>query len=192
MTHLLQRSVDSFSPDFAQQFVCLIGSNYSHAYNERDCRLLRESRSLRAELQERAQGSFGRLVGESPAMKSVLEMLERVRDTPATVLLVGESGTGKGVAARALHDLGVRRDREFISVNCGAIPETLIEAFSPKAMPLGLMSQSEAPGIVEPNWPFIVENDPPVTRAITLSIGVMDEDVNVAVSPEYTLKVKKL
>ena len=90
--------------------------------------LLLEATNLRAELGRRSEGRFGRLTGDSAAMDQVFELLRRVKDTPATVLLAGESGTGKGVAARALHDEGGRNTKEFISLNCGAIPETLIEA----------------------------------------------------------------
>jgi two-component system response regulator PilR (NtrC family) len=91
-------------------------------------RLMREARNLRAELGTRARARFGEVVGDSEVMVRVCEMLARFADSPATVLLVGESGTGKGVAARALHSQGPRAAREFISVNCGAIPESLIEA----------------------------------------------------------------
>ncbi len=64
----------------------------------------------------------------SPAMQSVERLITRVAPTDSTVLISGESGTGKGVAARRLHELSARRDGPFVSVNCGAIPETLIES----------------------------------------------------------------
>jgi two-component system, NtrC family, response regulator AtoC len=64
----------------------------------------------------------------SPAMQSVDRLITRVAPTDSTVLITGESGTGKGVAARRLHELSARRDGPFVSVNCGAIPETLIES----------------------------------------------------------------
>ncbi len=64
----------------------------------------------------------------SPAMQTVERLLTRVAPTDSTVLMSGESGTGKGVAARRLHELSARRDGPFVSVNCGAIPETLIES----------------------------------------------------------------
>jgi transcriptional regulator with PAS, ATPase and Fis domain len=68
------------------------------------------------------------LVGESPAMQRVAELIERVAPTEATVLVTGESGTGKELVARSIHDQSARRGRPFIAVNCGAIPATLIEA----------------------------------------------------------------
>lgn len=68
------------------------------------------------------------LVGESPAMAEVFEMIARVASSTSTVLLTGESGTGKEVVARALHEVSDRRDRPFIAVNCAAIPENLLES----------------------------------------------------------------
>ena len=65
---------------------------------------------------------------QSPAMQSADRLITRVAPTDSTVLITGESGTGKGVAARRLHELSARRDGPFVSVNCGAIPETLIES----------------------------------------------------------------
>ena len=64
----------------------------------------------------------------SPAMQGAERLLTRVAPTDSTVLVSGESGTGKGVVARRLHELSPRRDGPFVSVNCGAIPETLIES----------------------------------------------------------------
>ena len=68
-----------------------------------------------------------RFVGESPSIRAVLERLRRVARTDASVLIEGETGTGKELAARAIHYLGSRRDYPFIPLNCGALPETLIE-----------------------------------------------------------------
>jgi two-component system, NtrC family, response regulator AtoC len=64
----------------------------------------------------------------SPSIQNVERLITRVAPTDSTVLISGESGTGKGVAARRLHELSARRDGPFVSVNCGAIPETLIES----------------------------------------------------------------
>jgi len=64
----------------------------------------------------------------SPAMQAAERLISRVAPTDSTVLMTGESGTGKGVAARRLHELSARRDGPFVSVNCGAIPENLIES----------------------------------------------------------------
>jgi two-component system response regulator AtoC len=70
----------------------------------------------------------GGLVAESQAMKDVLRVVQKVSAAPTTVLIQGESGTGKEVVARAIHDLSARADRPFVAVNCGAIPEALIES----------------------------------------------------------------
>ena len=70
---------------------------------------------------------FG-IIGESPAIQDLYAILERVADTPTTVLITGESGTGKELVARALHDNSGRRDRPFIKVNCAAIPKDLMES----------------------------------------------------------------
>ena len=70
---------------------------------------------------------FG-IIGESPAILDVFSILERVADTPTTVLITGESGTGKELVARALHENSSRRDRPFIKVNCAAIPKDLMES----------------------------------------------------------------
>ena len=68
------------------------------------------------------------MIGRTPAIQKVYQVVEKVADSPTTVLLVGESGTGKELAARAVHELSSRRDRPFIAVNCGAIPENLFES----------------------------------------------------------------
>jgi two-component system, NtrC family, response regulator AtoC len=68
------------------------------------------------------------LLGESPALRAVLEMVERVASNNATVLITGESGTGKEVVARLLHGASPRAGSPFVAVNCGAIPEGLIES----------------------------------------------------------------
>jgi DNA-binding NtrC family response regulator len=67
------------------------------------------------------------LVGESPAFLTALHLIRKVSSSDAIVLIEGETGTGKELAARAIHYLGSRKDAPFIPVNCGAIPETLIE-----------------------------------------------------------------
>ena len=69
-----------------------------------------------------------RLIGQSPPMAEVYNIIEKVADTPSTVLLTGESGTGKELIARALHENSSRKDKPFIRVNCAAIPRDLIES----------------------------------------------------------------
>jgi DNA-binding NtrC family response regulator len=85
-----------------------------------------EVRGLREELRE--LGRFGRLVGRSPAMQQVYDLIARVAPTQAGVLLAGESGTGKELAAETIHLLSRRREGRFLAVNCGAIAKTLIES----------------------------------------------------------------
>jgi DNA-binding NtrC family response regulator len=80
----------------------------------------------------------GPLHGASAAMQEVFRLIERVGPTEAGVLLTGESGTGKGLAARSIHEFSARRGKAFISINCGAIPANLIEA--------ELFGTEEAPG----------------------------------------------
>jgi two-component system response regulator AtoC len=87
-------------------------------------RLRRENLRLREEVSRRAP----QLVAEGPAMKEVMRVVQKVAPTPTTVLIEGESGTGKELVARALHDLSPRAERPFVAVNCGAIPEALIES----------------------------------------------------------------
>ncbi len=70
---------------------------------------------------------FG-IIGQSPGIADLYAVLERVADTPTTVLITGESGTGKELVARALHDHSSRKDKPFIKVNCAAIPKELIES----------------------------------------------------------------
>jgi DNA-binding NtrC family response regulator len=72
--------------------------------------------------------SLGSLLGASPAMQHVFRIIERIGPTEASVLLTGESGSGKELAARSIHEHSVRRDGPFVAINCGAIPAGLIEA----------------------------------------------------------------
>src|SRR5499427_3758867 len=80
-------------------------------------------------LKEEFQRTYGipKIIGESSAIQSVSQAIQRVAPTDATVLLTGESGTGKEVFSRAIHQLSPRRDKPFVTVNCAAIPHTLIE-----------------------------------------------------------------
>jgi len=88
--------------------------------------LRRENANLKAQLRER-YGLPG-LIAQSPAMQAVLDLVERVAPTDATVLIQGESGTGKEVIAKAVHHASPRAARPFVAVNCGAVPETLLES----------------------------------------------------------------
>ena len=86
----------------------------------------RENERLRKELQSKY--SFDRLIGQSPGMLRVFEAVKRVADTSATVIIRGESGTGKELIARAIHYNSRRAEQPFVSVNCAALPETLVES----------------------------------------------------------------
>jgi transcriptional regulator with PAS, ATPase and Fis domain len=72
--------------------------------------------------------AFDSLIGSSPAIQRVFEVMEKVATTDATVLLTGETGTGKDLVARAIHYAGVRKSGRFVAQNCGALPDTLLES----------------------------------------------------------------
>src|ERR1051326_925425 len=77
---------------------------------------------------QRARGQLGNIVGQSARMQAVYQMIETVAQVQSTVLITGESGTGKELVARAIHDLSPRAQKPFVSVNCGAFTETLLES----------------------------------------------------------------
>jgi DNA-binding NtrC family response regulator len=89
-------------------------------------RLKAENRMLHHQL--RTKYRFENIVGNSPALRAVLDVVAKVADTDSTVLVTGESGTGKELIARAIHYNSGRADRMFVTVNCGAIPEELLES----------------------------------------------------------------
>ena len=85
-----------------------------------------ENRSLKRELQK--EFNFQNLVGNSTSMHNIYNIVERVSQSPTNVLITGESGTGKEMVAKAVHYNGFLKDRAFVTVNCGAIPEALMES----------------------------------------------------------------
>jgi two-component system, NtrC family, C4-dicarboxylate transport response regulator DctD len=86
-----------------------------------------ENRQLRQELQ--AQSAPGpRIIGNTPAVQQLRRLVQAVAETPADVLLMGETGTGKDLLARYIHEHSPRRERNFVAINCGGMPETLIES----------------------------------------------------------------
>jgi two-component system response regulator PilR (NtrC family) len=92
-----------------------------------------ELRQLKQEIQDwrKTQSDRGRLdqiIGRSPRMQAVYQMIETVAVVQSTILITGESGTGKELVARAVHNLSPRRDKPFVSINCGAFTETLLES----------------------------------------------------------------
>jgi two-component system, NtrC family, response regulator PilR len=88
--------------------------------------LIVENRAFKRAQRER--GSIGNIVGSSGKMQAVYQMIETVAEVQSTVLITGESGTGKELVARAIHDLSPRAEKPFISINCGAFTETLLES----------------------------------------------------------------
>jgi len=87
---------------------------------------LREVRGLRRQLRE--HGTFGKMIGNSPEMRKVYQVVEQAAPTSASVLVWGESGTGKELVAQTLHQLSPRAHAPFVPINCAAIPETLLES----------------------------------------------------------------
>jgi two-component system response regulator HydG len=87
-----------------------------------------ENKTLRQEIRRRDRSAVSRPVGTSRAWLDVLRLAETVGPTESTVLIQGESGTGKEVIARYLHDLSGRTEGPFLSINCGALPESLLES----------------------------------------------------------------
>lgn len=88
--------------------------------------LIRRNQDLTQALQERY--CFDNIIGKSAPMQRIYDLIERVAPTKATVLITGESGTGKELIARAIHYNSPRKNHSFISVNCGALPENLLES----------------------------------------------------------------
>jgi two-component system response regulator HydG len=91
-----------------------------------EAKVRREALALRKALNERY--GIENVIGPSAAMREVCDLAARVADATAPVLIVGETGTGKGLIARAIHTLGLRAPHAFVSVNCAAIPENLLES----------------------------------------------------------------
>ncbi len=88
--------------------------------------LIVENRAFKRAQRER--GSVKNIVGNSAKMQAIFQMIETVAEVPSTVLIYGESGTGKELVARAIHDLSPRAEKPFVSINCGAFTETLLES----------------------------------------------------------------
>ncbi|MDA8100098.1 MAG: sigma-54 dependent transcriptional regulator [Nitrospiraceae bacterium] len=89
--------------------------------------LASENEILRQELSQR-RVTFNNIIGNSEAMQKVYGIMEKVIPSKSNILVTGESGTGKGLVAQAIHESGPRKDKPFIAINCGAIPENLLES----------------------------------------------------------------
>lgn len=88
--------------------------------------LKKEVARLKKEVESRYQ--FHHLIGKSPSMQKIYDLIERISNTSSNVLITGESGTGKELVAKAIHYNGTRKEGPFIAINCAAIPETLLES----------------------------------------------------------------
>ncbi len=88
--------------------------------------LKKEVIRLRKEVESRYD--FHQLIGKSPSMQKIYDLIERISDSSSNVLITGESGTGKELVAKAIHYNGVRKEGPFVAINCAAIPETLLES----------------------------------------------------------------
>lgn len=89
--------------------------------------LVMENRQLRQELE--AQSAPGpRVIGNTPVVAQLRGLVHAIADTPADILILGETGTGKDLMARYIHEHSNRRDKNFVAINCGAVPENLIES----------------------------------------------------------------
>ncbi|MBX3157976.1 MAG: sigma 54-interacting transcriptional regulator [Deltaproteobacteria bacterium] len=106
--------------------VAELNARLSAELAERDAELVR----VRADLpdRDRLRHRYERIVGRSPAMVRMLDIVDRAAATSLPVVIVGESGTGKELVARALHDNGPRREGPFVALNCSAVPEPLLES----------------------------------------------------------------
>jgi formate hydrogenlyase transcriptional activator len=96
---------------------------YEKATKDRD-----KETKQRLYLEEEIRAEFGEIVGESPALKTALDLVSIVAPTDSSVLILGETGTGKELVARAIHNLSKRRERAFVKLNCAAIPLGLLES----------------------------------------------------------------
>ena len=97
-----------------------------HEISELKDKLAQEKLYLEEEI--RSEMNFENIIGNSPALKHVFELVETVAPSDSTVLLLGETGTGKELIARAIHDRSRRKDRTFVKLNCAAIPTGLLRA----------------------------------------------------------------
>ena len=117
--------------DFLVQVSNQIAIAVEHALAFREIAQLKDKLAverLYLESEIRTEHRFEEIVGESPALRSVLQRAEVVAATDSTVLILGETGTGKELIARAIHDRSDRRDRTFVKINCAAIPTGLLES----------------------------------------------------------------
>ena len=126
-----KNSFDQQHVDLLQQVASHVAIALDNALTHRKVAELKErlaEEKLYLEEEIRTEYHFEEIIGESPALKRILKQVESVGPTNATVLILGETGTGKELIARAIHDLSPRRDRTFVKLNCAAIPTGLLES----------------------------------------------------------------
>jgi formate hydrogenlyase transcriptional activator len=132
--NLVSRQKDAFDPkhvDLLQQVAGHVAIALDNAMTYRKVAELKErltEEKLYLEEEIRTEYHFEEIIGESSALRRILKQVESVGPTNATVLILGETGTGKELIARAIHDLSPRRDRTFVKLNCAAIPTGLLES----------------------------------------------------------------
>jgi len=115
-----------FAQAAAQVAIALENSQSYRRIEELNARLAEEKVYLEDEI--RTENRFEEIVGQSPALRAILKQVETVAPTDSTVLIYGETGTGKELLARAIHDLSPRRQATFVKLNCAAIPTGLLES----------------------------------------------------------------
>jgi formate hydrogenlyase transcriptional activator len=128
----LKRSERAFSKDdvaFLEQVAGQVAIAVENALDyEKALRDKDKETKQRLYLEEEIRAEFGEIIGESPALKAALNLVSVVAPTDSSVLILGETGTGKELIARAIHNLSSRRERAFVKLNCAAIPLGLLES----------------------------------------------------------------
>jgi formate hydrogenlyase transcriptional activator len=125
-TPFLPEAVDFLSRASGQIAIAIENALAYHEISELKDKLAQEKLYLEEEI--RSDSGFERILGKSAPLKHILELVDTVASSDSTVLLLGETGTGKELIARAVHDRGRRKDRTFIKLNCAAIPTGLLES----------------------------------------------------------------
>src|SRR5882724_5055156 len=121
-----QENINFLSRASGQIAIAIENACAYHEISQLKDKLAQEKLYLEEEI--RSEMSFENIIGNSPALKHVLELVETVATSDSTVLLLGETGTGKELIARAIHDRSRRKDRTFVKLNCAAIPTGLLES----------------------------------------------------------------
>src|SRR2546429_1024321 len=121
-----QEDLDFLSRASGQIAIAIENACAYHEISQLKDKLAQEKLYLEEEI--RSEMNFENIIGNSPALKHVLELVETVATSDSTVLLLGETGTGKELIARAIHDRSRRKDRTFVKLNCAAIPTGLLES----------------------------------------------------------------